>query len=109
MKIVVLAKVQQYLESLKTILFEKEYFSFEDQAQGYVDELFDEIIGKLPTCTRKTAPAYFDRYGKNMYYAVFKKNKNTSWYVFFKTSWKNGEQIYKVRYIANNHTVAQHL
>ena len=71
MKIVVLAKVQQYLESLKTILFEKEYFSFEDQAQSYVDELFDDIIANLPTQPPKPAPPYFDKYGKGMYYAVF--------------------------------------
>ena len=109
MKIVVLAKVQQYLECLKTILFEKEYFSFEDQAQRYVDELFDEIIECLPKRPNKPAPPYFEKYGKGMYYAVFKKNKNTHWYVFFKISWKNGEKIYKIRYIANNHTVAQYL
>ena len=40
---------------------------------------------------------------------LYGKNKHTSWYVFFKTSWENGEEIYKVRYIANNHSVAQHL
>ena len=109
MKIVVLAKVQQYLESLKAILFEKEYFSFEDQAQNYVDELFEDIITNLPTQPKKPAPPYFDKYGKNMYYAVFKKNRNTSWYVFFKISRKNKEEIFKIRYIANNHIVARYL
>ena len=57
----------------------------------------------------KPAPPYFDKYGKNMKYAIFKKNKRTSWYVFFKTNRENEEIIYLVRYIANNHTVAQHL
>jgi hypothetical protein len=42
-------------------------------------------------------------------YAVFKESKNTHWYVFFRVYKKNGEDIYQVRYIANNHTVAQYL
>jgi len=109
MKIIVLSKVQKYLESLRRILFEKEYFSFEDTAQRYVDELFDDIIENLPTRPKKPAPEYFDKYGKGMYYAVFMKNKHTSWYVFYKIEWKDDEEIYKIRYIGNNHTVAQHL
>ena len=109
MKILVLKKVQQYLESLKIILFEKEYFSFEDSAQKYVDDLFDDIIENLPKYPMKLAPKYFDKYGKGMYYVVFRKNKHTHWYVFFKIDRKYGEEIYKIRYIGNNHTVAQHL
>jgi hypothetical protein len=40
-----------------------------------------------------------------MSYAVFKKNNNTSWYVFFNYE----DDIYYVRYIGNNHTCAQYL
>jgi len=94
---------------LKNTLFENEYFGFEDAAQKYVDDLFDDIITKLPTRLHKPAPKYFNKYGKNMKYAAFKKNKRTTWYVFFKTYNKDGETIYLVRYIANNHTIAQHL
>ena len=57
----------------------------------------------------KDAPEYFEKYGKNMKYAGFTKNKRTTWYVFFTKYWENDEEIYLVRYIANNHTVAQHL
>ena len=46
---------------------------------------------------------------KGMNYIVIRKNKRTHWYVFFKTTQKDGETIYKVRYIANNHTIAQYL
>jgi len=83
MKVIALPEVQQYLESLKKILFENEYFGFEDSAQKYVDDLFDDIITTLPTRLHKSAPKYFDTYGKGMEYTVFKKNQRTLWYVFF--------------------------
>ena len=46
-----------------------------------------------------------------MEYAVFKKSKRTSWYIFFNTyeDEQTGEDIYLVRYIGNNHTIAQYL
>ena len=109
MNVIALPEVQQYLKSLKKILFEQEYFGFEDAANKYVDELFDDIQATLPTRLHKPAPAYFDRYGKEMEYAGFRKNKQTTWYVFFETYEQNEEVFYLVRYIANNHTVAQYL
>ena len=109
MKVLALPEVQQYLQSLKKILFENEYFGFESSAQKYVDDLFEHIKTTLPICSHKPAPKYFDKYGKNMKYAVFNKNKRTSWYAFFKTYRKNGETFYLIRYIGNNHTVAQYL
>ena len=109
MKIVAIPKVQQYLESLKKILFEDEYFGFEDTAQKYVDDLFEDIKTNLPTHQHKPAPKYFDKYGKGMYYAVFRKSKNTQWYVFFIPYKEKGETIFLIRYIANNHVIAQYL
>ena len=108
MKIIALSKVQRYLESLKKILFEDEYFGFEDAAQKYVDDLFLDIKTNLPTKLHKQAPSYFDKYGENMEYAVFKKSRHTSWYVFFRIYKKYGEDVYQIRYIANNHTIAQY-
>ena len=109
MNVIALPEVQQYLESLKTVLFEKEYFGFEDAAQKYVDELFDDITTNLPTKLNKPAPKYFNKYGKGMRYAVFRKNRRTSWYVFFKTYRENDNDIFLVRYISNNHVIAQYL
>ena len=63
----------------------------------------------LPVKLHRPAPDYFNKYGKNMEYAVFKKNKHTQWYVFFRVYQKDGEIIYQVRYIGNNHTIAQYL
>jgi len=109
MKVILLPKVLDYLEDLSIILYEKGYFSFEETALKYILELYDDIIVTLPIRLHRPAPKYFDKYGKNMKYAWFRKNKNTTWYVFFKTYVKNGEKIYLVRYIGNNHIVSQHL
>jgi len=109
MRILAIPEVIEYLDNLVDILFENNYFGFVADAIDYVDELRYDIKTKLHTKLHKPAPKYFDKYGKNMKYAVFPKNRRTTWYVFFKTYEKNGEKIYLVRYIANNHTIAQYL
>ena len=109
MNVIILPKVLEYLDTIVFILFEKEYFGFLDTSIRYVEELIDDIKINLPIKSYKPAPAYFDKYGKGMYYASFRKNKHTQWYVFFRVYKKEKKVIYQVRYIANNHTVAQHL
>jgi len=104
-----LPEVLDYFEELVWILFENEYFGFYESSRKYVDELVEDIKTKLPTRPAKPAPEKFDRYGKNMEYAVFKKNKRTSWYVFFRVYKENEKEIYQVRYISNNHVIAQYL
>ena len=109
MKVIVIPEVYDFLENLVILLYEKDYFGFEETARKYVDELYLDITTNLSTRVKKRAPAYFDKYGKGMYYTVFKKSKRTSWYAFFRIYEVNGEIIYQIRYIANNHTVARHL
>jgi len=109
MRVEFLPSVVDYFEELAWILHNNGYFGSYEFSWKYVDELIDDIKINLPTRLHKTAPTYFDKYGKNMKYAGFLKNRRTTWYVFFTMYWKNGEKIYLVRYIANNHTIAQHL
>ena len=109
MNVLFLPEVQEYYDNLEQILYEKEYFSFLDSSKKYVKELINDIKENLPIRQHNPAPNYFNKYGKDMEYAIFRKNKNTTWYAFFTTYRKNGETIYLVRYIANNHTVAQYL
>jgi len=109
MQVVFLSNVLEYFDNLVTILYEKEYFGFEEASLEYVMDLYDDIVTTLPIRPHRPAPAYFDKYGKNMEYAVFIKNKHTTWYAFFRVYRNNGEEIYQVRYIANNHTDAHHL
>ena len=109
MKVLVIPEVYEYLDNLVTILYEKDYFGFEDFAIDYVDGLLNEILMTLPVRLHKPAPKHFEKYGKNMYYAIFEKNKRTSWYVFFTKYYEYEETVYLVRYITNNHITAQYL
>jgi len=109
MNVIFLPEVRRYFNDLIPILYEKGYFVFKETAKKYVDDLFSNIEKDLPLCLHKPAPTYFDKYGKNMKFTWFRKNKNTTWYVFFETYKANGQTIYLVRYVANNHTIAQYL
>jgi hypothetical protein len=109
MRVVAVPEVTEYLERLVDILYEKGYFGFEEASVSYVASLFEDIIAKLPIRPSKPAPAFFQKYGADLQYTVFPKNKHTTWYVFFTKHWENGKEIYLVRYIANNHVIAQHL
>ena len=109
MQVIFLPEVLDYLEELAEILYEKGYFSFEETALKYILELYDDIVFHLPAHHHKSAPKYFDKYGKDMRYASFRKNKHTTWYVFFKLYENDEEIVYLVRYIANNHVIAQYL
>ena len=103
MKYIVRPAVVHYLDELVAILFEKKYFSYGEDALTYVEELLDDIYKDLPTKQKKPAPEYFERYGTNMYYALFRKSRKTSWYVLFRQYHENGELVYQIRYITNNH------
>jgi hypothetical protein len=109
MKILAIPSVLQYLNELIDILYNENYFGFEDSAIEYVEELQSDIKETLPYRPKRKAPDFFDRYGKDMYYVVFKKSKATQWYVFFNIYEKKNEVIYLIRYISNNHVVAQFL
>ena len=110
MKVIFTQKVLLYFEELTTILYEKEYFCFLETSKKYVDELIDDILKNLPQKAKKPASKHFtDRYGKNLYYATFAKNRRTQWYAFFRMYKVEGEIYYQVRHIENNHTAAHYL
>lgn len=104
-----LPEVSQQFVDLVDVLYEKGYMSFLDAALEYSESLFREIQSSLPLKVHRKAPAWFDRYGKDMSYAAFPKNNHTTWYVFFNVYDVGGETIYLVRYMSNNHVIAQHL
>ena len=104
-----LPKVVDYFEELALVLHANGYFGSYEFSWKYVDKLIDKINTTLPISLHKPAPKQFDKYGKNMKYAGFSKNRRTIWYVFFTTYERNGGRIYLVHYIANNQTIAQYL
>jgi len=67
-----------------------------------------DIKETLPQRLKKPSPPYFDRYSKKMLYSIFRKNKETIWYVFFNVYEVEQDYVFLVRYINNNHMIAQH-
>ncbi len=108
MKIIANPQVREYLKELSQLLYDKAYFDFEASALKYVDDLLIDIEITLSQKPKRVAPPYFSRYGKNMFYSVFKKSKRTQWYVFFTMHQIDNELVYLIRYISNNHVDAQH-
>lgn len=99
----------EYFNNLTTLLYEKHYFSYKENAIKYVLGLLDNIEKDLPSQPKKLAPRYFERYGKDLFYATFRVNKHTHWYVFFNVYQKENGTIFLVKYISNNHVIAQYL
>lgn len=108
-RVIILPEVIDYFLDLASILYEKAYFGFEDDAMQYAKGLFEQIRDELPRMHHKPAPRYFNKYGKDMFYAILKRNKNTSWYAFFNIYHMRDETVYFVRYVNNNHMIAQYL
>jgi len=109
MRVLFLPEVIDYFLDLADVLYDKGYIGFEENAIKYARELFREIENELPRKQKKVAPRYFNKYGKGMNYAAFKRNKNTTWYVFFNLFSHSGETIYFVRHVSNNHVIAKFL
>ena len=105
MKVIFHQQVVFYLNNLVDILYEEEYFGFKEAAYDYVDWIFDRIEKSIVTLPSKTAPAYFSKYGKNLSYISLKRNPQTTWYVFFNSD----ADLIHVRYVSNNHMIAQYL
>ncbi len=105
MKVIFLPEVQDYLFDVVRILHTHNYFGFHDSAVKYIDELILDIETNIHFKTHKKAPAYFTKYGNELWYASFRRNKNTTWYVFFT---RFSEELYLIKYISNNHVIGQY-
>ena len=100
--------VDQFLE-LAEILYSKQYLGFKEVAIEYANQLFMDIKVNLPIKTKKKAPVHFERYGRGMFYSLFPKNQHTTWYVFYSVHEVDGETVYLVRYLGNNHILGHKL
>jgi len=77
MSVLFLPEIRNYFYELENILYEKGYFSYEEFAHQYVDDLFYDIKQNLPYVRHKPGPKYYEKYEKNLYYTTFKKNRHT--------------------------------
>lgn len=94
-----------YLDQLFDVLIEKGYFSFYETSALYIEDLVAFVEKSIHTTPHKVAPDYFSRYGTNLHYISYNRNKYTTWYIFFeKTSFR-----YYIRHITNNHVAGKYL
>ena len=103
-EIVYAKEVELFLDELLIILFEKEYFSFPNDAKSYVDRLIDYVEQNIGIIPERDAPPYFTRYAKNLKFITYRANKSTTWFVFY----QQRTNIFLIRHITNNHVAAQH-
>ena len=97
-KVVFAPEVEEDLYELIEILVEKEYLGTYAFAISYVEDLVLEL--------KRKAPAFFERYGKELQYVTYQRNANTTWYVFFSLIEEN---VYFVKCITNNHAAGQYI
>lgn len=92
------AEFDKIAEELILILFLKDYFSFFEDADNYVQKIYAYVRGNITTYPAKNTPEFYKQYGEN--YLLYKANANTTWYIFF----SQVKDVYFVQYITNNHT-----
>ncbi len=105
-KVVFAPEVEEDLYELIEILVEKEYLGTYAFAISYVEDLVLDIQKNIDVKLRRKAPAFFERYGKELQYVTYQRNVNTTWYVFFSLIKEN---VYFVKYITNNHAAGQYI
>ena len=107
-KIEIYPEVISFLNELIAQLFYKEYFGFEDSAQLYVQKIYDFIENDLINFPHKKIPKKYQKNTKKIpkklknfgsYYAFYKPNNRTTWYIFFE---KSGNR-YLITHLTNNH------
>ena len=109
MKVLFLPEVVDQFLELAKVLYDKGYLGFEDIAIAYAEQLFRDIQANLFDKVKKDAPPYFQRYGTDLFYSAFKHSRQTTWYVFYSIHEEEGETIYLVRHLTNNHMIANQL
>lgn len=92
------------LEDLFDILIERGFFSYDEYALKYIDEIEQFITSSIQVYPRRKAPAIFAKYGHDLKYISFKKNARTTWYILFEET----DSAFFVRHITNNHVSGQY-
>ncbi|MCD8193403.1 MAG: hypothetical protein LUD74_02425, partial [Tannerellaceae bacterium] len=75
--------VKIYLEKLVNTLYIRNYFGFKEVAKQYVQSIIKEMQETIHLKPKRRTSRHFERYGRNLYYVFYPKNKRTTWYFFF--------------------------
>lgn len=89
---------KKYLRDLVYLLFQNEYFGFEEEAKKYVDKITFFIEENISTYPSRKSTEEFKKFGEK--FILYKANSQTSWYIFF----DQNEHKYLIKFITNNHT-----
>ncbi len=71
------------LEELFDILVGRGFFSYDEYALKYIDDIEQFIMSSIHVYPKRNAPAIFAKYGRDLKYIAYKKNARTTWYVLF--------------------------
>lgn len=69
-------------DDLIRILYIKNYFGFLEDAENYVDRIYDFIRDNITTYPARISPADLQKYGEK--YLLYIPNTNTTWYIFYR-------------------------
>ena len=92
------------LEELFDILVERGYFSYDEYALKYIDDIESFIQSSIYTYPKRRVPSLLASYGHNLMYISYKRNARTTWYILFEES----ETAFFIRHITNNHVSGQY-
>lgn len=92
------------LEELFDILVERGFFSYDEFALQYIDDIEQFINSSIHAYPKRKAPVLFAKYGKDLKYIAYRKNAHTTWYVLFEET----DSAFFVRHITNNHVSGQY-
>jgi hypothetical protein len=92
-----LPEVEDYLEDLIEILYQKEYFGFEESSYEYVLSIVNYVLENIQTVKTKITPEELSHRGSS--YIAFRSSKRTTWYIFFDREDLN----FLITFISNNH------
>lgn len=91
---------EEFIERTDELLFTlytQNYFGFKEDAQNYVDKIYDFVRNNISTYPAKKTPSALSEYGSK--YILYKANARTTWYIFFDID----EEKYFVKFVTNNH------
>ena len=92
-----------YLDSLVNDLYHEEYFSYRENADAYVQKIYEFKQNSIHTFPHKKTPEELSYLG--LHYIFYKSNARTTWYIFFEKQ----NSSYIVTGILNNHCVEAQL
>ena len=92
------------LEELFDILVERGFFSYDEYALQYIDDIEQLINSSIHAYPKRKAPVLFAKYGKDLKCIAYRKNAHTTWYVLFEET----DSAFFVRHITNNHVSGQY-